>query len=100
MSEDLHFSTYLATENGLSQTTEDWVSEDAEAAWDFYCKNKHVPEHETEFCTLELIHFFQNSQFHGVISEGADEIVDLLIKQAKSVNGENNWDMMTQISWY
>lgn len=100
MSEDLHFSTYLATENGLSQTTEDWVSEDAEAAWDFYCKNKHVLEHETEFCTLELIHFFQNGQFHGAISEGADEIVDLLIKQAKSVNGENNWDMMTQISWY
>lgn len=100
MSEDLHFSTYLATENGLSQTTEDRVSEDAEAAWDFYCKNKHIPEHETEFCTLELIHFFQNGQFHGAISEGADEIVDLLIKQAKSVNGENNWDMMTQISWY
>lgn len=100
MSEDLHFSTCLGTATNCLQTPEEWVSEDAEAAWDFYCKNKHVPEDETEFCTLELIHFFQNGQFHGAISEGADEIVELLTKQAKSINGENNWDTMTQISWY
>lgn len=100
MSEDLHFSTYSEKNGNRLSTPEEWVSEDAEAAWEFYCKHEHVSEEETEFCTLELIDFFQDCQFHGVIAEGADEIVDLLTKQIKSVNAENDWNAMTQISWY